>query len=112
MILFITIIYSQDNQIFKIAINNDRDEVYDILNIVYQINDTIQKDLLNDCSISTIIKDENDNIIYHLDDIIPPSFFFTIPKNITNLEEIKDNNFYRIEGELKCDIDNIESIAN
>ena len=112
MILFITIIYSQDNQIFKIAINNDRDEVFDILNIVYQISDTIKKDSLNNCNISTKIKDENDNVICSYENIIPSSFLFTVSKNITNLEKIKDNNFYQIEVILECNIDNIESIAN
>ena len=96
LILLLTNIYSQDDDIFKIAINNDRDEVFDILNIVYQISDTIKKDSLNNCMISTKIKDENDNIIHSYEDIIPSSFLFTIFKKITKLKEIKNNNYYQI----------------
>ena len=79
-------IYSQDSYILKISINNDRDEVYDTLNIVYQINYTIGKYSLNDFSILTNIKDANNNTIHSLSKLTPSNSLFTIPLDITNLK--------------------------
>ena len=100
-------IYSQSSNIFKIAINNDRDEIYDILNIVYQINNTGNYSL-NNLIISTNIKDVNNNIIHSLSKMTPSNYLFTFPFNITNLK-LKENDFYQVEGILNSIIDNIES---
>ena len=42
---------------FRITINNDRDEIYDIVNVVYQINGDKENYNLSDFELTTIIKD-------------------------------------------------------
>ena len=97
-------IHCQDSVIFKIATNNDRDEVYDSLNIVYQITGDYSLDNLK---ISTNILDENNKIIYTHLNIIPSDYLFTNKLDITNLK-LKENSFYQIEGILKSNNGDIE----
>ena len=73
-------IYSQDSYILKISINNDRDEVYDTLNIVYQIENAIGEYSLNDFSILTYIKDANNKTIHFLLKLTPSKSLFTLLK--------------------------------
>ena len=108
LIILATHIYSQDSNVLKISISNDRDEIYDILNIVYQINYTIEKYSLDNFIISTYIKDANNNIIHSLSELTPSNSLFTIAVDITNLK-LTNNDFYQIEGILKNNIDDIES---
>ena len=92
---------------FRIAINNDRDEVYDTLNVVYNI---IGKEdyNLNDFDLITIIKD-NKTTFYNKTTKIS-SFFFTKSISTKNLK-LKDSSFYQVESILKNKKDNITDIS-
>ena len=93
---------------FRIAINNDRDEVYDDINVVYQINGLKENYNLSDFELITRIKDNN--IIYYDKITEITSFFFTKKISIKNLK-LKDNNFYQVESILKNKKDNITDIS-
>ena len=95
-ILVFTITICENLNILRVAINNDRDEVYDIINVVYLINRTELN--LNDWNLITRIKDDQ-KIFYEKNENIP-SFLFTISININNLELI-ENSLYQVEGILK-----------
>ena len=108
LLIFAAHIYSQDSDILKISINNDRDEVYDTLNIVYQINYNSKIYSLDNFIISTYIKDANNITIHTLSKFTPSNSLFTIPLDITNLK-LKENDFYQVEGVLNSNKDTIES---
>ena len=95
-ILVFTITICENLNILRVALNNDRDEVYDIINVVYLINRTELN--LNDWNLITRIKDDQ-KIFYEKNENIP-SFLFTISININNLELI-ENSLYQVEGILK-----------
>ena len=59
---------------FRIAINNDRDEAYDKVNVVYQINANQDNYTLSDFDLVTRIKDNNKK--YYEKKIKISSFFF------------------------------------
>ena len=92
------------NDLLKIVINNDRDEVYDNVNIVYKIDTSRGNYKLSDWILKTRIKDNND-IIYETkkDNINSP--LFTIQININSLN-LKNNQLYKIEALLESKIDN------
>ena len=99
-------------EMFQITINNDRDEVYDNLNIVYQINTTKGNYLnhtLNDWIITTKIKDDNNNTIYENKINKIDSSLFTNTINIQQYNLI-DNKIYQIEAILNSKKDDIEDI--
>ena len=50
---------------FRIGINNDRDEVYDKVNIIYQINGYEGNYNLTDFELTTNIKDDTTKIYYN-----------------------------------------------
>ena len=108
LLIFAAHIYSQDSDILKISINNDRDEVYDTLNIVYQIDYNIGEYSLNDFSILTYIKDANNKTIHFLLKLTPSKSLFILPLDITNLK-LKENDFYQVVGVLNSNKDSIES---
>jgi len=94
----------------KITISNDRDEVYDNINIVYEIDTDKGNYSLSDWNLITRIKDGNINIYETRNDCIISSFF-TIPINIEKLNLI-NNHFYQIEvilSNLKDEIININN---
>ena len=84
------------SNLLKIGIKNDRDEVYDIVNIVYQIERNYP---LNVLKVSTNIKDTNNILIYTSPDIMPSDNLFTNKLDITNLK-LKKDHFYKIEAIL------------
>ena len=92
------------NNFLRITINNDRDEVYENVNIVYEI-DTSKGYKLSDWNLITRIKDNNKNIHETKIDNINSSFF-TIPININKLN-LKNNQFYEIEALLESKKDDI-----
>ena len=92
---------------FKIGINNDRDEVYDNINVVFQINGYKENYNLSDFELITRIKD--DTKTYYDNKIEIDSFFFTKKINIKELE-LMDNNFYKVESILKNKKDNVTDI--
>ena len=89
--------------ILKIGINNDRDEVYDIVNVICQIKPNKGNNTLNDWDFILKIKDNN-NIYYNKNEKLI-SELFTIPIDINNMG-LKENNIYIIEGTVKSKIDN------
>ena len=89
---------------FRIGINNDRDEVYDNVNIVYQINGYKDNYNLSDFELTTRIKDNTK--IYYNEKIEITSFFFTKKISFKKLKLI-DNNFYYVESILTNKKDNI-----
>ena len=94
---------------FTITIKNDRDEVYDTLNVIYRI---IGKEdyNLNDFDLITRIKD-NKTTFYEEKTKIS-SLFFTNQININKHKlNLKDNNFYQAEGILKNKKDNTTDIS-
>ena len=93
--------------ILKIAINNDRDEVYDMVNVIVQIKPNKGNNTLKDWDFVLKIKDGN-NIIYEKNEKLI-SELFTIPIDITKMG-LKDNNIYHIEGTVKSKIDNTTEI--
>ena len=60
---------------FRIGISNDRDEVYDNVNVVYQINGYKDNYNLNDFELTTKIKDNNTNKVYYNKETEIGSFF-------------------------------------
>ena len=94
---------------FRIAINNDRDEVYDDINIVYQINGYKENYNLSDFKLITKIKDNTKTYYDKKNEIA--SFFFTESISIKNLK-LKDNSFYHIESILKNKKENITDISS
>ena len=92
---------------FRIAINNDRDEVYDTINVVYHI---IGKEdyNLNDFDLITRIKDNRTTFYKKTTKI--SSLFFTSQIKVNRLN-LKDNNFYQVEGILKNKKDNITDFS-
>ena len=96
------------NDLLKIVINNDRDEVYDIVNIVYKIDTNRGNYKLTDWILKTRIKDNN-KIVYETKKEVINSSFFTIPININSLN-LKNNQFYIIEAFLESKIDDTVNI--
>ena len=98
-------IFLDDISIYRIdeflllGINNDRDEVFDTINIVYQINTTRGNYSLSDWELTIKIKD-NKNHIYYENTGQPVSSFYEYSLNISYMG-LKDNNFYSLEGTLK-----------
>ena len=95
---------------FRIGINNDRDEVYDDINVVYKINGYKENYTLSDFELITRIKDNNTKIYYDKK-IEITSFFFTEKISIKKLN-LKDNNFYQVESILKNKKDNVTDISS
>ena len=91
---------------FRIAINNDRDEVYDTINIVYQI---IGKEDYNLTDFELITKIKDNKTTFYDKNIKISSLFFTYQIEIKNLN-LKDNNFYQVEGILNNKKDNLTYI--
>ncbi len=96
------------NDLLKIVINNDRDEIYDNVNIVYKIDTTRGNYSLTDWILITRIKD-NDQIIYETKNEHINSSLFTISININKLN-LKNNNYYKIEALLESKIDDAINI--
>lgn len=84
----------------NISIDNDRDEVYDIVNLVYELDVYKGNYTLNDWKLITRIKDNN-TIINEKEFKSIKSSFSTIPIDIRKLN-LKNNKFYQIEVVLKC----------
>ena len=61
---------------FRIGINNDRDEVYDKVNVVYQINGDKEDYNLTDFVLTTRIKDDNN--VFFTKNVKMSSFFLLI----------------------------------
>ena len=96
------------NEFINISINNDRDEIYDKINFVYEIDVNKGNYTLKDWNLIIRIKDNNK--IINEERIKPiKSSLSTIPIDISKLNLI-NNKFYQIEAELKCLIDEIRSI--
>ena len=93
--------------IIKIGVNNDRDEVYDLVNVICQIKGDKGNNTLNDWDLLIRIKDGN-KIIYEKEEKIISSLFI-IPINIVSLN-LKENNFYYIEGIVRSRKDNTTDI--
>ena len=91
------------HDLLKIGINNDRDEVYNVLNAVYDINTTKGSYHTNNWEITTRIKDDN-GTVYYEEYEKPNSSHYISPINITSVG-LKDNNYYIIEGILESNID-------
>ena len=87
------------DELLILGINNDRDEVFDTLNVVYRINTTRGNYSLSDWELTFKIKDDKNNIYYQNTEK-PFSSFYEFSLNISNMR-LKDNNFYKIEGTLK-----------
>ena len=96
------------NDLLKIVINNDRDEIYDNVNIVYKIDTTRGNYSLTDWILITRIKNNNE-IIYETKNENINSSFFTISININKLN-LKNNNYYKIEALLESKIDDAINI--
>ena len=94
---------------FRIGINNDRDEIYDNINVVYRINGNKEKYNLSDFELTTRIKDDN-NIYYDKKTEIN-SFFFSKKISIKSLK-LKDNNFYQVESTLKNKKENVTDTSS
>ena len=94
---------------FRIGINNDRDEVYDDVNVVYQINGHKDNYNLTDFKLTTIIKDNNK--VYYNKETEITSFFFTKKISVKKLGLV-DNNFYQVESTLINKKENITDIAS
>ena len=98
-------IYRIDDFI-TIAINNNRDEVYDTVNVIYEIENKGNY-TINDFYLITRIKDNNkivyDNKIEHI-----KSTFFSNSININKLN-LPNNKFYQIEAVLKSKKDEMTS---
>ena len=94
---------------FIIGINNDLDEVYDNVNIVYRIYGDKETYNLNDFEIITRIKD--DDSIYTEKKVKITSFSFTDSISINKLN-LKDNNFYQVESTLKNKKDNVTDTSS
>ena len=95
---------------FRIGINNDRDEVFDNLNVVYQINENSDDYNLNDFDLITRIKDNNIKLIYEKK-INITSLFFIDPINIENLD-LKLYNYYEVESIIKNKKENFTDISS
>ena len=95
---------------FIIRINNDRDEVYDNVNVVYRIYANKETYNLSDFELITRIRDEN-NITFTEKKIKIPSFSFTDSINIQKIK-LKENNFYQVESMLNNKKDNIIDISS
>ena len=94
---------------FFIGINNDRDEVYDKINVVYQINGNKENYNISDFELKTRIKD--DKKIFKEYNIKITSLFFTNSINIKKIG-LKENNYYQVECILKNKKDNITDISS
>ena len=88
------------NDCINITINNDRDEVYDKVNLVYSLNVIRGNYALNDWNLIIRIKD-NSQVINEKKIESIKSSFSTIPVDISKLN-LANNKFYQIEVELKC----------
>ena len=95
---------------FIIGINNDRDEVYDNVNVVYRIYANKETYNLSDFELITRIRDEN-NITYTEKRIKIHSFSFTDSINIQKIK-LKENDFYQVESILNNKKDNIIDISS
>ena len=96
------------NDLLKIVINNDRDEVYDNVNIVYKIDINRGNYKLKDWILKTRIKDNNETIYEEKIDYINTSFF-TISMDLNKIN-LKNNQFYKIEALLESKIDDTINI--
>ena len=94
------------HDMFKIAINNYKDEVYDVINVVYQTNTTKENYTLNDLKILTKIKNDKNEILFEKENNKIISSLFTEPINIENLR-LEENKFYTVEGTLISTKDDI-----
>ena len=95
---------------FRMSINNDRDEVFDTVNAVYQSILGNKEDFdLKDFNL--IIKIRDNNKILKEEKISISSLFFTYPINIKKLK-LKDNNFYQVEGIFKNEKENTTDILS
>ena len=94
---------------FMIGLNNDRDEVYDDVNVVYRIYVNQETYNLSDFELKTIIK--VDSGIFIEKTIKIPSFSFTDSISIKKLN-LKDNNFYRVESTLINKKDNKNDVSS
>ena len=93
---------------FRIGISNDRDEVFDYVNVVYEINGYKDNYNLKDFELTTKIKDNNTNVYYNKKTDIS-SLFFTKKISVKNL---KVDNFYYVESIFKNNKDNITDISS
>ena len=91
-----------------ITINNDRDEVYDKVNLVYEIDVKKGNYTLNEWILIARIKD-NSKIMGEKTIKSIKSPFSTISIDISKFNLI-NNKFYQIEAELKCLKDDIKAI--
>ena len=94
---------------FIIGLNNERDEVYDNVNVVYRIYANKELYNLSDFELKTRIKDEDITIFEK--NIKISSFSFTDSINIKKLN-LKENNFYQVESILNNKKDNIIEISS
>ena len=94
---------------FIIGLNNERDEVYDNVNVVYRIYANKELYNLSDFELKTRIKDEDITIFEK--NIKISSFSFTDSINIKKVN-LKENNFYQVESILNNKKDNITDISS
>ena len=80
--------------------SNDRDEVYDKVNLVYSLNVIRGNYALNDWNLIIRIKD-NSQVINEKKIESIKSSFSSIPVDISKLN-LANNKFYQIDVELKC----------
>ena len=92
---------------FRIGISNDRDEVYDKVNVIYQIIGGTYS--LSDFELKTRIRDNNK--IFSENNIKISSLFFTNSIYIKNLD-LKVNNYYQVESTLINKKDNITDVSS
>ena len=93
---------------FRIGISNDRDEVNDRVNVIYQIYGDKQTYNLSDFELKTRIRDNNK--IYCENNIKISSFFFTNSISIKKFN-LKINNYYQVESILNNKKDNIKEVS-
>ena len=94
---------------FVVGVNNDRDEVYDEVNVIYQINGNEEDYNLIDFELKAKIKD--DSKIYYDNNIKISSLFFTSSIDITKLD-LKQYNYYQVECMLINKRDNVTDISS
>ena len=95
------------NKFIKIAINNNRDEPYDTVNVIYEIENKGNY-TINDFCLKTRIKDNN-KIVYESEIEHISSTFFSNSIDISKLN-LTNNRFYQIEAELISKKDQMTSI--
>ena len=98
----------QIKDILKIGVNNDRDEVYDVVNVIIQIKPNKGNNTLNDWDFILRIKDDNNKTFYGKNEKLI-SELFTIPIKINEMN-LEDNKIYYVEGKVKSKIDDTTEI--